>query len=147
MTTGSDTPPSDTTIHATTVAHAGGAVLIRGAAGSGKSTLALQMIALGARLIADDRTILHRRGAYVIARCPDTIRGQIEARGVGIMAAPVADPTAVMLIVDLDARETDRLPPWRSDTLLGVELPLLRNVELPHFPAALLSYLEHGRLA
>ena len=137
------TPPPE---HATTVAHAGRAALIRGASGSGKSGLALQLIALGARLVADDRTVLRRRGDRVIADAPDTIRGRIEARGVGILAAPPAGPTPVALIVDMDADETDRLPPLREAELLGVMLPLQRKIDLPHFPAAIMAYLGHGRL-
>ena len=55
-------PPAesgDLTVHGTTVARAGRAVLILGASGTGKSALALQMIALGARLVADDLSLIH----------------------------------------------------------------------------------------
>ncbi|WP_306113171.1 MULTISPECIES: HPr kinase/phosphorylase [unclassified Roseovarius] len=134
-------------MHATTVAYAGRAALIRGASGSGKSGLALQMIALGGRLIADDRTTLQRRGDILIARCPETIRGRIEARGVGILAAAPAEATRLALVVDMDTEETDRLPDPDMIDILGVPLPLQKKVNLPHFPAALLSYLKHGRLA
>ncbi len=121
--------------------------MIRGASGSGKSALALQMIALGGKLVADDRTTLQRRGDIVIARCPEAIRGQIEARGLGILAAAPAEATRLALVVDMDAEETDRLPDPDTTDILGVLLPLQKKVSLPHFPAAILSYLEHGRLA
>lgn len=147
MAPGGDTPSDTCTLHATTVAHAGRAVLIRGASGSGKSGLALQMIALGGRLVADDRTTLQRRGEVVIARCPETIRGRIEARGIGILAATPAEATRLALVVDMDIEETNRLPDPDTIDILGVPLPLQKKVSLPHFPAALLSYLEHGRLA
>ena len=133
-------------LHATTVAHANRAVLIHGAAGSGKSTLALQMIALGARLVADDRTIVTRKGTALIASCPETTRGRIEARGMGILAAPISASCQVTLVVDMDTEETERIPPLRQTEIHGIALPLQRKVDLPHFPAAILSYLEHGRL-
>lgn len=133
-------------IHATTVAHAGKAVVIRGASGSGKSALALQLIALGARLVADDRTLLSRRNEQVIASCPSPIAGRIEARGIGILAVPTSGPCPVALVVDMDTEEAERLPPHRHTTIEGITLPLQRNVKMPHFPAAILSYLEHGRL-
>lgn len=142
---GSAVNPSS--FHATTVAHAGRGALIRGAAGSGKSGLALQMIALGAQLVADDCTIVKRRGDRVIADAPDTIRGRIEARGMGILAAPPAGATPIALIIDMDDEETERLPPLREADLLGITLPLLKKVNMPHFPAAILAYLKHGRIA
>ncbi|WP_299852088.1 HPr kinase/phosphorylase [uncultured Roseovarius sp.] len=139
--------PDTSPLHATTVAHAGRAALIQGPAGSGKSGLALQMIAMGARLVADDRTVIRRRGDQVIAEAPDSLRGQIEARGVGILAAPPAGPTPVALIIDMTVEETERLPPLRETELLGVILPLQRKVNMPHFPVAILAYLKHGRIA
>ncbi len=139
--------PEPDIIHATTVAHKGRAVLIRGASGSGKSGLALQLIALGAALVADDRTQLRREKHTLLADAPAPIRSQIEARGVGILAAPAAGPTPVTLVVDLDETETDRLPPARETRLLGLSVPLLRKIDAHHFPAAIMVYLEHGRIS
>jgi len=59
-----------TTIHATTVAVNGRGVMIRGASGSGKSALALQMIAMGAELVSDDRTSLIVHENRLIASPP-----------------------------------------------------------------------------
>lgn len=140
-------PGPDETMHATTVALNGRAVLIRGASGSGKSALGLQLLGLGAALVADDRTRLWRVGAQVMADAPDTIRGRIEARGVGILNAPACGPQAVALIVDLDRVEEVRLPPMRQAALLGVTLPLLHKIETAYFPAAIRLYLLHGREA
>ncbi len=134
-------------IHATTIAHAGRAALIRGASGTGKSGLALQLIALGATLVSDDRTQLLRKDAQLIADAPDSIRGRIEARSVGILAAEPAGPTPVFLVIDMDHAETDRLPPLREVEIAGIVLPRQRKVALPHFPAAIMAYLEHGRIA
>lgn len=132
------------TVHATTVAFDGRAILIRGASGRGKSSLGLQLIALGGGLVADDRTCLERQGDRVIASCPAPIRGRIEARGIGILRVPVAGPCAVGLVVDLDRTETARLPEPRHDLLLGVEIPLVLRCETPAFAASLATYVRYG---
>ncbi|WP_371225974.1 HPr kinase/phosphorylase [Roseovarius sp. 2305UL8-3] len=134
-------------LHATTIAVNGHAALIRGPSGSGKSGLALQLIAMGAALVADDRTILNKRDEQVFATAPDPIKGQIEARGIGLLAAPTTPPTPLRLIVDLEHEETDRLPPLRHDSLLGVRLPVIRKTKAAHFPAAILLYLQGNRIA
>ncbi|MEF9600929.1 HPr kinase/phosphatase C-terminal domain-containing protein, partial [Paracoccus sp. PXZ] len=72
-------------LHASCIAHRGRGLLILGPSGAGKSTLALEMMAFGATLVADDRTILRREGGRIVADAPDSIRGRIEARGVGIL--------------------------------------------------------------
>lgn len=137
----SDPALSGTTVHASCVAYQGRGILILGASGQGKSALALQLMALGARLVADDRCCLHSDGALLTARAPDAIRGRIEARFVGILPADAVLQTDVALIVDLDHTETARLPPTRSRAILGCALPLLHNVALPYFPAAVLQYV------
>ncbi|WP_120500355.1 HPr kinase/phosphorylase [Roseovarius sp. EL26] len=134
------------TVHATTVAHSGHAVLIRGASGQGKSGLALQLLALGAELVSDDRTRIWSQGDTLMSDAPDTIRDQIEARGVGIMTSPSCGPRPVSLIVDLDHAEQDRLPKWHQDTLQGICLPVLYHADFVHFPAAILLYLKYGRV-
>ncbi|WCT71951.1 HPr kinase/phosphatase C-terminal domain-containing protein [Sphingomonas naphthae] len=97
------------TIHATCVAIDGRAVLLIGPSGSGKSDLALRLIDRGAKLVADDRTILDPVAGELRASVPATIAGQIEVRGVGIVAAtPVTAPVA--LAVRLDAMP-ERMPP------------------------------------
>jgi len=131
--------------HASTVALGSRAVMIRGASGSGKSALALELMALGCGLVADDRTILIRRGDDLVADCPSTIAGLIEARGVGLLAAVPAGPSRVSVCIDLDQIETERLPPHRSISYLGVSLPLIHKVERAYFAAAILQYLKAGR--
>ncbi|WP_368484377.1 HPr kinase/phosphorylase [Pseudooceanicola sp. HF7] len=123
------------------------AVLILGASGSGKSSLALELMARGAQLVADDRVDLRQEGAALWASAPQTIVGKIEARGVGILNARALAGARVTLCVDLDQRESERLPPQRSSFLLGVSLPLLHNTGTAAFPAAILQYLREGRFA
>jgi len=145
---GQPLPPRETlTVHASTVAYEGRAVLITGASGTGKSGLALQLMALGAELVADDRTVLTRDGANLIASAPEAIRGQIEARFVGILKARAAAPTALALLVNLDTIEAERLPPLRTEPLMGILVPSVHKSEGSHFPAAILQYLKQGRIA
>lgn len=140
------TPPDDTlTLHASCVAAGGRAVLILGRSGAGKSALALQLIALGARLVADDRTILEARPGALVASAPAPIRGLVEARFVGLLHADPLAEAPVGLAVDLDIAETDRLPPRREARFLERAVPLLRRVDQPYFAAAILIHLTHGR--
>ena len=75
-------------IHASCVAIGGRGVLLLGKSGVGKSDLALRLIAEGARLVADDRTILFAIRGALHAKAPETIKGLLEIRGVGIVAFP-----------------------------------------------------------
>lgn len=136
-----------TQIHASAVALNGRGLLILGPSGAGKSTLALQMMAVGADLVADDRTDVMRDGAQVIASCPPQISGRIEARGVGILTAVPHWPVPVTLVVDLGRLEEDRLPQSHSHDVLGVLLPLVLGPYHPHLYAALRQFLLGGRAA
>lgn len=133
------------TIHGSCVACAGGGVLIVGPSGSGKSGLALELMARGARLVADDGVLLTRQGNALVAQAPAAIAGRIEARFVGVLAADAAGPVPLKLVVEMGQVETERLPPRRSRNIMGVALPLLHNVDSGHFPAAILQYLKAGR--
>jgi HPr kinase/phosphorylase len=130
------------TLHATTIAIDGCGVLIAGPSGSGKSSLALRLIALGASLVADDRTIVTLTNERLIATAPDPIAGLIEARGVGLLRAPLAPATPLYLVVDLAAPAAPRLPEPQYLAILGQLLPCLHNGESAHFPAAIMLYVR-----
>lgn len=132
-------------VHATCIALRGRGLLITGASGSGKSALALQLMALGAQLVADDQVILEAGPGGVTAIVPDPISGLIEARGIGILTATPAGPVRLGLAVDLDHAESERLPPRRETRLLGQSVPLLYRVDASHFAASLIQFLAHGR--
>lgn len=132
-------------LHASCIARDGAGLLILGAAGSGKSGLALVLMALGARLVADDRTLVALRDGALWASCPPSIRGRIEARGIGILSAPAADAARLVAAVDLDRAETERLPPRRSLCLAGIPVPLILNGQGLYFAAGLYQLLAGER--
>ena len=136
---------SPVVMHASAVAMQGRGLLIKGASGAGKSGLALELMALGATLVADDRTILRRDGPASRLSCPAPISGLIEARGLGLLHADTVQGATLWAVVDLDETETERLPPRRHTQLLGIQVSLVHNVPSRSFPAALLQYLLRGR--
>ncbi|KEJ91020.1 HPr kinase/phosphorylase [Sulfitobacter donghicola] len=129
-------------LHANCVAVNGRGILILGPSGSGKSALSLQLIALGAKLVSDDRTDVTRRDGLVVATCPATIAGKIEARGVGILEIPYQKDAVVSVVIDLSKAEEARLPQRQSMSILDITLPCLHKVEAPYFPSAILAYVQ-----
>lgn len=134
-------------MHASCVAVSGRGLLIIGPSGSGKSALALDLIALGAQLVADDQTELTLQDMTLTARCPHALRGLIEARGVGILTSPALPEAPITLVADLSQPEPDRLPPRRKTLILGQEVDLVLGQGNPHFPTAVLRYLTGSRQA
>jgi HPr kinase/phosphorylase len=130
-------------LHATAVAFGPAGLLILGKSGSGKSTLALQLIGLGATLVADDRVVCAPQDGALKLSAPDPIRDRIEARGLGLLAVPSA-PAMARAAVEMERAETARLPAPREIVIAGVTLPALPKLEGPAFPAILRLYLEGG---
>ena len=113
------------TVHATTVAISGRAVLITGPSGAGKSDLALRLIDGGFILVSDDRTVLTRSDDRLLASAPATIAGKLEVRGIGIVDMPIVDGVPVALLVELTS-EIQRLPAeGRARSILDVPVPLI----------------------
>jgi serine kinase of HPr protein (carbohydrate metabolism regulator) len=100
---------SSETIHVSSVAIDGRAVLIAGRSGAGKSDLALRLIDRGATLISDDYTFVRRLKDQAFASAPERIMGKIELRGVGIVEMETVQDVPVSLYVDLSG-EPVRLP-------------------------------------
>lgn len=143
---GGAAPPGNQRFHASAVEVAGAGVLILGASGSGKSSLALSLIGLGAALIADDHVLAERDAGGVMLWGSASLRGVIEARGLGLLRTRVAEhPVPLALCIDLDRTETERLPPWRSMRVLERDIALLHAVESAYFPAAIIQYVTYGR--
>jgi serine kinase of HPr protein (carbohydrate metabolism regulator) len=116
---------SSETIHASTVASDGRAVLISGPSGSGKSDLALRLLDRGFTLVSDDQTIVRRDGDRLIASAPPNIAGKLEIRGIGIVDMETVSDVPIALYVELTS-EIMRLPDDRRERpVLGVSLPLV----------------------
>jgi HPr kinase/phosphorylase len=124
-------------VHGTCVALGQRGALLRGPSGCGKSDLALRFLSLARRgpaateapaLVADDQVELTRDGGSVLATAPESIRGKIEVRGVGIVNVKSIATCQLVLVIDLVAPEAvQRMPePDAKVSLVGVDLPLLR---------------------
>ena len=100
-------------------------------------------MSIGGTLVADDRVILSSEDAQIMAAAPETIQGMIEARFVGLLKAEAA-PAEIVLVIDLDKTENDRLPPKRHIAILGQRLPLLHKAKSRHFAPAIRQYLLQG---
>ena len=118
-------PLSAETLHASTVAMDGRAVLITGQSGSGKSDLALRLVDRGFTLVSDDRTIVRREGDHLLASAPPHIAGKLEIRGIGIIEMEATNDVPVAVLVEL-ASDMQRMPDdSRERPILGVALPIV----------------------
>lgn len=116
---------SGTSVHASSVAIGGRAILITGPSGSGKSDLALRLLDRGFSLVSDDRTIVRSVDSQLIASAPPQIAGKIEVRGIGIVDVDHVDDVPVALAVELTSN-IERLPEdGRITLLLGIPVPLV----------------------
>ena len=119
---------SSENLHASIVALDGRGVLISGPSGSGKSDLALRLLDRGFVLVSDDRTIVRKEGSRLIASAPETIRGKLEVRGVGIVEMEHQRDVPIALVVELTS-DIQRLPDeGRERLILGAAVPLI-NVD------------------
>ena len=118
--------------------------MITGASGVGKSSLALDLMALGADLVGDDRIELSNHEGVLQMSPVKPLEGLIEARGIGILQARCVYPARVRVVVDLDRVENERIPLPKYKTLLDVSVRCLHKVESSTFPAAILQYLKAG---
>lgn len=124
-------------LHGSAVAFADRGVLILGASGSGKSGLALQLLALGADLVADDQVVLQPKASGVEMRAPQPLAGLIEARNLGLIETPSVAAASLHLIVDLDKPATTRLPTSTQALLFGTTFDLICAQNAPNLAPVL----------
>ena len=116
---------SSETLHATSVAIDGRAVLLCGPSGVGKSDLALRLIDRGATLVSDDYTLVQRIDGALRATAPDTIVGKMEVRGLGILPMSHGDAPVALLCDLFD--QVDRMPPeGLSRAVAGLQVPVVK---------------------
>jgi HPr kinase/phosphorylase len=126
------------TVHGVFMAVSGVGILITGASGVGKSELGLELITRGHRLVADDAPAFSRLAPEVlIGTCPETLRGFLEVRGLGVLnvramygEACVKRSKRLHMIVHLqpmsarEVQQVDRLSGnYTQRTLLDVSVP------------------------
>lgn len=98
-------------------------VLLRGPSGAGKSEFAFHLIShFQAQLVSDDQVSLTVEDNRLYASPPETIKGLLELRGIGIIKLPYTADTPLKMIVDLKNPEQERLPDPAFENLHGIAL-------------------------
>jgi serine kinase of HPr protein (carbohydrate metabolism regulator) len=102
-------------------------VLIEGPSGAGKSDLALRALGRGFRLVADDRVKLWTSQDQLYGAAPKTLSGLIEARGLGVLAAPTRPFARISMIVQCIQMDgaIERTPDPAVRVHMGQALPLI----------------------
>jgi HPr kinase/phosphorylase len=110
-------------IHATCVDINGSGVLIVGSSGSGKSSLAINLLALGSKLVADDRCELVKKNNRFSVSKPASLPNSIEIRGIGLVSVPMVVETSLDWVVNMDEAEKERMPDLRFTEIDGYKIP------------------------
>ena len=76
-------------------------------------------------MVADDRSLLHREDDRIVVRAPQTIRNNLEVRGIGVVRIKAEEPVHLVLVVDLDG-PSERFPEPETAAFLGLSIPFLR---------------------
>ena len=136
--------PDRLLLHGTAVTVGLRGLLILGPSGSGKSRLALEMIALGAHLVCDDRVWLNKIGTGFQLQAPEQLRGRIEAHGLGFLASKYKTSVPLSYCLDLSLENKVRLPHVSEKTKLGLKVSILPGKPIVPQAAALMVLLKNG---
>ncbi|MDI7863016.1 HPr kinase/phosphorylase [Rhizobiaceae bacterium n13] len=119
-------------IHATAIVTGTTGLLFVGPSGCGKSALALACMASTRRagqfsaLVADDQVFITVHNDRVVATRPETTRGLVEVRGVGIVETESISAALMDYAVQpIDLATAERLPPE------GQRYHIVDNISLP----------------
>lgn len=131
-----DVLAEEITVHANLVDVHNVGVLLRAESGMGKSELSLELVKRGHVLVADDVTVLRKTALKrLTGYAPETTRGLLEIRGLGIMdvrkvygSASVLDRKDLQIIIDMEMwdeeKSYDRLGfDKHYERILGVDIP------------------------
>jgi HPr kinase/phosphorylase len=88
-------------LHGTCIVWQGRGLLILGEPGSGKSSFALECIDQGAALVADDAVVVSAAPDAPLASAPETLRGLLALRDLGILSLPCAESAPLSMVVRL----------------------------------------------
>jgi len=140
--------PDSITLHGSAVALNDRGLLITGDAGSGKTQLMVEMMALGAGLVADDWVVIERgRAVGLVMSAPGPIQGLVELRGIGLVRMPsFIDQAPLTCVVDLNRYAAERLPHPDQRGLLGIQFPVIFGKNRPGLAPALMAMLRAGGL-
>ena len=112
-------------MHGTCVDLKGSGILIIGRSGSGKSSLAVDLLALGASLVADDQCNLIIKNDGIRISKPASLPNSIEMRGIGLVSVPMIMQTNLDWVVNLDEIETERMPNRKFTNIRGYSVPTI----------------------
>ena len=131
-------------LHGTAVSVDGCGLLVLGPSGAGKSLLAIEMLALGAQLVSDDRVWLRASQKGLLLQAPDAVAGRIEARGIGLLSCAHTPEASLKFGIDLSQNSDCRLPFVAEVTKLRNKVSVIPGgPEVPQ-AAALLLLLRNG---
>ena len=94
----------------------------------------------GGSLISDDYTQLMVVNSQLIGSPPDTIKGLMEVRGVGLLRVPYIHSARMDAMVMCDSKESiERLPPMIHTEIEGIKL---RQIRLYPFESSAVAKLR-----
>lgn len=116
-------------IHATLISFHNKGILLTGKSGAGKSDVALRMIMdKGATLVADDRVNVECVDGQLYGSSPESIKGLLEIRNVGIGQFNTKPKEKISLCIELcdNKQDLERLPKDEYVDFLGVSITKLK---------------------
>ena len=131
-------------LHASSVEIDGKGVVILGKSGSGKSNLAIKLISMGAKLISDDQTYFKLKDNKILISKPETTPNLIEARGIGLIKAPLVLSAKLFCFVNITNIELKRLPSEEIKYCFGKKIKMVEFNPTYNNESALFLSLRYG---